>query len=142
VTLKDVSTKPRCLPLVKEKVGNSTLYHSTCFTNNVLYLDLLYKLPKVEFEDLPYVRLFTYLLPQMGTAHRDYQENLRFIQSHTGGISSFLDTHIPVQNSDEFVPNLVIQGKALGHKKEHLLSIIYDIATSQTLITKIDSKNS
>ncbi len=130
VTLKDVSSKPRKLPLVKEKIGSSTLYQSTCFTNNVLYLDLFYKLPKVEFEDLPYVRLFTYLLPQMGTKDRDYQENLRFIQSHTGGVSCFLDTHIPVQNLEEFTPNLVIQGKALGHKKEHLLSIIYDLATS------------
>ncbi|MCH9634741.1 MAG: hypothetical protein S4CHLAM7_15020 [Chlamydiae bacterium] len=130
VTLKDVSLKPKELRLNQEKIGNSTIYYSPCFTNNILYFDLFYKLPKIDFEDLPYARLFTYLLPQTGAADRNYEENLRLIQSHTGGISCYIDTFIPAEDLNSFSPQLVIQGKSLKHKKEHLLSIIYDLATS------------
>lgn len=130
VTLKDVPHKPRDLSLNVEKMGKTTLFHHECFTNDILYLDLSYKLPKIELKDLSISRLFIYLLSQIGAGGRSYLENLNLIQSHTGGVSSFIDTHIPVENLDDFTPRLFLQGKALGRKKEHLLSLIYDLATN------------
>lgn len=136
VTLKDVSIEPKKFHLREEKKGTSTLFHHDCFTNNITYLDLALKLPKIEFEDLPYARLFAYLLPQMGTSKRDYKDVLQFIQGHTGGVYSFIDTFISVKNIDDFSPRLVLQGKALGHEAPRLVEILHELATEPSFENK------
>lgn len=130
VTLKDVSPSPRDFKLSKEKQKLCTLYHHDCSTNGFIYQDISFKLPKIEFEELPYVKLFAYLLPQLGANQRDYISNLKMIQLHTGGVHAFIDSLIPVDEADAFEPYLVIQGKSLEHNFGHLSSILYDMIDS------------
>lgn len=133
VTLKDVSPSPRDLKLSKKQQNLSTLYHHDCPTNGIIYQDISFKLPKIEFEDLPYVKLFAYLLPQLGANQRDYISNLKMIQLHTGGVHAFLDSLIPVDKPDAFEPHLIFQGKSLKHNFGHLTTILFDIIDSPEL---------
>lgn len=130
VTLKDVSKEPRGLHLFEETIGKTKLFYHDCFTNEILYLDLSYELPSIELEKLPLVRLFNFLLPQVGANGRNYMDNLNLVQNHTGGISAFIDIHIPRDNLNGFTPRFFLQGKALYRKKEQLLNLIYDFATT------------
>lgn len=130
VNLKDVQPEPRQLKLIKKKIKDANVYYHPHFTNKVIYLDLAFKLPLIDFEDLSYVKLFSVLLSHIGSADRSYQDNLKRIQSHTGGISSYIDVHVSSDNIDDFSPLFVIQGKALEHKVEHLIDILADMISS------------
>ncbi len=130
ITLSDISKEPLHLALFSEQQEGCRVFRHPCFTNDIVYLDMTIPLPELSFEDLPAVKLFSYLLPHLGSAGRDYAANLNLIQSHTGGISSFLDVYVPVDVPDRFLPVLVIRGKALARKKEFLSSLMHDLVTS------------
>jgi Zn-dependent M16 (insulinase) family peptidase len=130
VTLEDVPKFSRDFLLTKEKIGSLQVYHHNCFTNQILYADLIFNLPEISNEDLPLVRLFTYLLTQLGAGGRTYAENLEYIQAHTGGIGASLSLNLKAQDYNQLTPSLKIQGKALHRKAPKLISLIYDFVTS------------
>lgn len=130
VTLDDVSKTVRTFGLIKEKIGNLEVYHHNCFTNEIVYADLIFHLPFVAEEDLSYVRLFTSLITQMGCNGRDYAKNLDLIQAHTGGINASLTMNLQATNHQEFAPSLYIRGKALHRKTANLFALLKDFATS------------
>ena len=84
LTLSDVPVHIRNYPLTKETIGNFQVFHHNCFTNEIIYADLVFNLPDLSEDDLIYARLFTVLLPQMGCGGRDYIKNLEFIQAILG----------------------------------------------------------
>lgn len=130
VTLNDVSKEPRLLELHQDKLSHAKTFFHPCFTNGIVYQDICFKLPKVEHEDLPYVRLFAYLISQVGSNGRDYATNLNLIQNHTGGIASFLDSYISTENVEDFTPNLIFKGKALSRSYSNLVDLMYDMIAS------------
>ncbi|MBA3238382.1 MAG: insulinase family protein [Parachlamydiaceae bacterium] len=130
IMLEDVPKIARDFTLNREKVGNLEVFHHPTFTNEILYCDLVYDVPKTSEEDLPLLRLFTVLLSQMGCGGRNYSENLEFVQAYTGGIGASLTFNLQANNTSEFKPSLYIRGKALHRKAEKLLNLIHDMATT------------
>lgn len=130
ITLKDVPYASRDYPLIREDLGSFQIFHHDCFTNSILYADLVLDLPEIKRKDLPYVRLFTLLLSQVGCADREYTENLEYIQEHTGGIGASLAFNIQATDYNQFIPSLYIRGKALYRKSEKLFSLLTETMTS------------
>lgn len=130
VSLKDVPHAVRTFDLGHQKMGNLELFHHHCFTNGIVYTDLVFDLPAIDEEDLPYVRLFATLLSQMGCNGRDYAKNLEFIQANTGGIHASLTFNLQANNHSSFSPSLYLRGKALHRKAHNLFTLLGDMATS------------
>ena len=130
LTLSDVPVHIRNYPLTKETIGNFQVFHHNCFTNEIIYADLVFNLPDLSEDDLIYARLFTVLLPQMGCGGRDYIKNLEFIQANTGGIHSFLSLNIQVQDYNKISPSISLKGKALHRKVPMLFQLLYEMSTS------------
>lgn len=130
VTLADVPKRARDYPLIREHVGEMEVYHHACFTNDIIYTDLIFPLAQVPQEDLSTVRLFANLLSQMGSGGRNYVDTLNAIQADTGGLGTSLALNMQVGNHHQFSPSLQLRGKALGHKSEQLFGLLNDIATS------------
>lgn len=130
VTLNDVSKQSRPLELRQTKVGNANTFFRSCFTNGVIYQDICLKLPAMEHDDLPYIRLFAYLISQIGSDSRNYIENLNLIQNHTGGIVAFLDSYISIEDQHIHKPHLIFKGKAIERNYSHLVNLMYDMITS------------
>lgn len=130
LTLKDVPTYIRDYPLIKENIGNFEIYHHHCFTNEIVYADLIFDLPDLTEEDLPYARLFTVLLPQLGCGGKSYVKHLEFIQANTGGISSFLSLNGQAKNFNETSPTLSLKGKALSRKASKLFQLLNEMTTT------------
>lgn len=124
LTLADVPKKIRDYPLTSEKHGNLEIFSHHCFTNQILYADLVWALPKVLEEDLPYLRLFSRFLNQVGAGGKNYQDWLNEQQEHTGGIG--IDISLNVQADDPFRidPTFQIWGKALYRKSDRLLPML------------------
>lgn len=129
VSIEDVPVAARVYPLSQEMIEGIKVFHHSCFTNKIIYADLVFELPDLPQEDLPYVRLLTTLLPQMGCNGRSYIENLDFIQAHTGGVAASLTLNLQAKDHHRFYPSLYIRGKALHRKVSKLFSLIYELSS-------------
>lgn len=126
VTLSDVSPLVRDFPLKHYRHGNLDVYHHDCFTNHILYADLLFDLSPIADEDLPYVHLLVSLLSELGSGERTYSQNLEYIQEHTGGIGASCSLHIQTSDPRTGKPSLNLRGKALSRKLDKLFILMRD----------------
>ncbi len=127
VTLDDVPLLPKEFPL-KHHMEDSSLkiFHHACFTNSILYADLIFDLPAVDKEEIPYLRLLLSILPSLGSGGRDYVENLEYTMSYTGGISTSSSLYVQATDSKEKKPALNIRGKSLERNAEKLFTLMCD----------------
>lgn len=136
VTLDDIPKTPRIYTLNEEKVGSLHSYHHSCFTNGIVYADLVIDLPHISEEDLPYARLLTTLMSQVGCNGRNYAENLEYIQANTGGIGASFLFNMHADDPNVFLPSLSIRGKALYRKAPKLFTLIHEMCGSLDLTDK------
>lgn len=132
LTLEDVPHSPKVFPLQQETFGNLKIYHHNCFTNGIIYADLVYDLPAIAEEDLSYARLVTTLLSQMGCNGRNYAENLEYIQANTGGVGASFTFNIQASDHTQFSPSFCLRGKVLHRKAAKLFTLFAE------MITRID----
>ncbi len=130
ISLDDVPKEARNYPLSKETVGNLSLFHHDCFTNDIIYSDLIFPLPRIEESELPLLQLFTLLLPQLGCGGRSYVENLEYIQAHTGGVSVSETLNVQADDPGQLDPFLVIEGKALKRNQDKLFKLLQEMTQS------------
>lgn len=130
ISLKDVPETPKNYLLSKESFDHLSIFHHDCFTNDIIYADLIFPLPRIEEKELPLLRILALLLPQLGCGGRSYAENLEFIQAHTGGIEASQSLNIQADDENQLDPYFVIEGKALKHKSRRLFQLLRDIPTS------------
>ena len=127
VTLTDVQKEGKEFPLIHEHLDKFELYSHICFTNGLTYADLVFDLPYFAESDLPLLRLFTMLLPQIGCGGRKYDQHLEYLLEHTGGVGVSLDLGIQADNMEAMRPSLSIRGKALNRKLDKLFPIFRDM---------------
>jgi Zn-dependent M16 (insulinase) family peptidase len=133
VTLDDVPFRSRHYSLNRETVGHLEVFHHPTFTNDIIYADLVFDLPHLPEEDLPYLRLLTIILTQVGAGQLDYDEMLHSIQGNTGGIAAGISLNLQAHDYQQLFPTFHIKGKALHRKASKLFSIIQDFVTSPRL---------
>lgn len=126
LTLSDIPSKARDYRLTETKSGNLHIFHHACFTNQILYADLVFDLPYIEEKDLPLVSLYVQLMTELGCGGRDYEENLDYQQAYTGEVNASLSLHIAEQDPDHCVPSFSLRGKALVRNSDKLLSLFAD----------------
>lgn len=129
VTLDDVPSLVRDFPLKRKE----EVFHHNCFTNHIVYADLIFDLPYVEEADLPFVQLLITLLPELGMGSRDWQGNLEYLQEHTGGVGSGLVLAVQSSNYNASRPFISMRGKALERKADKLFEILKEMAVSPHL---------
>lgn len=130
VTLEDVPRDSIRYELHKEKVGPFEVFHHPCFTNKIVYADLIFDLPHLNEDELSLANLFTNLLTQLGAGGRDYSDNLEFIQAHTGGVRANLTHYIQANDHNLMSPALHLHGRALHRKVDKLFYLLKDLAES------------
>lgn len=146
VTLEDVPKNARNFPLTEEKIGSLRTFHHNFFTNEIIYSDLIFPLPEIHEEELPWLRLFSLMLPQVGCGGRSYVENLEYVQAYTGGTGSVQTIFIHAEDQQNFKPGFLIHGKALHRNAQKLFALMQDMITSPdftdlTRIKEIITKN-
>ena len=124
LTLADVPKAPRDFFLQEENFDNLTVLSHHCFTNEIVYVDLISNLPGLKEEDLSIARLFTSLIGQMGCHKKSYIETLEFVQANTGGFAASLAFNLQASDCTQFSPTLYIKGKALYRKTDKLFELL------------------
>ena len=130
IELKDIPLSAKNYPLSQEKVGVLDVFHHNVFTNNLVYADLIFNLPKLHEKDLAYLRLLTVVLTQVGCGGRSYEENLEYIQAHTGGIGAGISLNLQAHQHSLCHPTFHLRGKALHRKVPKLFALLQETVTS------------
>jgi len=136
VTLADVSPHVRSIPLEMVHAGKMQVFHHACFTNQVLYADLVFDFPQIVPEDQPLASLFVRFLSEVGAGKRGYEETLRYAQAYTGGISASLSLHVSQEDPDHCRPALSFKGKSLARNGGKLLGLMADFCLSPDFADK------
>ena len=105
--------------------SGQVLYHDL-FTSDILYLDLGFNLKSLPSDLLPYMRLFSRSLLEMGTREEDFVSLLQRIGRETGGINHSLYTSDQL-NHDEAFAYLFIRSKVMNNQSGSLFTILKDI---------------
>ncbi len=133
VSLSDVPTQIRRFALTESVSGRAKIFHHRCFTNQILYADLIFDLPHIEEKDLSLASLLSRFITELGCGGKDYKETLRRSQAFTGGMSASLNLHISAQDPNRCHPSFSIKGKALSRHGEELFSLFYDFFSTPDL---------
>lgn len=136
VTLADVPILTRDFPLTQKAKPPLTVFHHDCFTNHIFYADLLFDIPKIKDEEIPYLQLLLSILPELGAGTRNYRENLEFLHAHTGGISIGSSLHIQATDNRILNPSICLRGKALERKADKFFPLMQEILTAPHLKDK------
>lgn len=133
ISIHEVPLSSRDYPLTKEKVGKLEVFHHASFTNEIVYADLVFEMPDLPEEDLPYLRLLTVVLTQTGCNGRNYMENLEYMQAHTGGVGAGISLNLQATDFHQINPTFHIRGKALHRKASKLFPLLEDTVMSSDL---------
>lgn len=128
VTLHDVPRKSVDFPLKHREFPSFDLYHHDCFTNQIIYADLLFDLPRIEPEEIPLLSLLCNLWTEMGCGSKSYVEALEDMQAYTGGIDAHLALHVSAADPNLCKPAFSLRGKALARNGERLFELLVDFA--------------
>lgn len=127
--LDDVPRAARDFPLQREEAGNLTVFTHDCFTNGIVYADIIFDLPDIPEEDLTYARLLTTIISQVGCNGRTYSENLEYMQANTGGVGASMTFNLQAADHNKFSPSLYLRGKALYSKADKLFTLLGEMAS-------------
>ena len=136
VTLADVPALPRDFPLSHKTISSLDVFHHDCFTNHITYADLLFDLPHVEPDELPFVSLLARMWTEMGCGGKDYEQTLHRMQAVTGGIDAHLALHISSQDPNVLKPAFSLRGKALERHAKDFFQLLHDFAASPDFTDK------
>ena len=126
VTLKDIPPHARDFPLRHADTPAFDLYHHDCFTNQIIYADLLFDLPEIDEEDLPLLSLLSKVWTELGAGGKSYEETLQFMESNTGEFDAHLALHVCADKPDLLLPAFSLRGKALMRKAEGFFQLLTD----------------
>ncbi|MBF5050452.1 Presequence protease 1, chloroplastic/mitochondrial [Candidatus Clavichlamydia salmonicola] len=130
IALSKISRKTKEFELNELEGENFKIFHHDCFTNDIIFVDLVAPLADMDSSSLSWLRLFVFLAPQLGCGGRSYKEHLEYLLEHTGGIDFTLDLSPHAQDCNKINPSISIRGKVLEHKRAHLFSVFSDMISS------------
>ncbi len=125
LTLEDLPTKNRCIPLEK-KQEIMPLYLHNIETTGIIYSRFVFGLESVDYSLLPYLSLYSRALTEIGTKNYNFIDLGLEIEATTGGIGAYPSIQARI-DSKKVLASFVLAGKATKDKLTHLTSLFEEI---------------
>jgi Zn-dependent M16 (insulinase) family peptidase len=126
LSINDIPKQVPYYKISKKMDGNSTIYHHDVFTNSIYYVDLVFDIPQIKEVDLPYLKLFSSIITELGTKTCSWEDNMQRCQRYFGSIHSGLALNVQRDNINTCYPTLSIASKFLTKNKQECFSILKD----------------
>lgn len=134
--IEDLDRKNKIVPIKHLKHPETDVLIHDLFTNGITYLDLGFNLHGLKQGLLPYVRLFSKALLEMGTDKEDYVSLSERISRKTGGIHPAFFTSA-IREQETGAAWMFLRGKAVTDKTADLLDILREVL----LGVKLDNRD-
>ena len=130
LSLDDISPEINWYELREINLHGVPVMHYEDFTNDIVYANMYFDMRVLPEELLPYARLLSSIMRQLGTTERSYGDFDNTINIHTGGISTYLTSYLGGQSDENLLPYFVASGRAAVDKAGQLTSLITEMLTS------------
>ena len=126
LSLKDIDPRAQKLEVQKRSVQGLRVLALEEFSNNILYLQLLFDTTSVPQKLIGYVPVLAKVLGELNTKNKTYGDLEAQINIHTGGIETSVETFLEKDTGD-YHPKLVVRSKAFQDKFAKLLTLNREI---------------
>lgn len=96
-------------------------------TNGILYFISYFDAAALPEKLIPYVPIFSWALPKIGTQTKNYEKIVRLINLKTGGVKLDATAHSTGNGTDEYLPLLELETKCLERNVEAAFGIIREL---------------
>ncbi len=128
LSLEDMKPDAPIYPCEEEENDGYTLLKHNVSANGIVYLKSYFDLKHIEEVDLPWLRVYSYLVNWLNSKSYGFAERSNEISTHTGGISLSLDFFNSYQDPDDIMPKYVIRGKAVKAKIAKMMELSAEMA--------------
>ena len=128
LSIKDIDKKGEVLPQQVKEEGTKVLAHHM-FTNDIVYVNLLFDTTAVPQELLPYIPLLSGILGKVSTENHSYGDLSKEIDMHTGGVRFSPQVYGEKNDDSKYHPVLSVRGRALSGKLPRMFELISEIIT-------------
>lgn len=122
--ISDISSSVKDFPLKTKKMGNLEVYHHATWTNDFIYADIIFDLPKCEDDELSLLKFLLSIYTELGFGNQSYEKTLHDLQAYTGGLSAYFQILTDVQDPQFLRPMLGLKGKALKKNSEKFFHLL------------------
>lgn len=134
--LKREDIKKEITPIKIDEVEleNVKIIRHAEFTNNIVYIKLVFDTKKVPYELIPYLGLLTRIFGKMSTQNYDYIELSNEINIHTGGIKVNASVYGHNDEAEVCYPKFEFTGKSFTEKLPELFSLMTEIINNTSFL--------
>lgn len=136
LSLEDLDQKIKTIPTEIHQTGRVEILHHDLFTNGIVYLEIGFDIHNLPQDLLPYVKLFSRSLTDIGLESEDYVKLSQRIGRKTGGIHASTSINNKLKEEEAAV-YLMLDGKATMAQSADMLAIMRDIL----LTVKLDNQD-
>lgn len=126
LSLSDIKKEERKLNNQEYNINGIPVIGHDIFTNEIAYLNMVFKLTDMEERLYPYASLLTDVLTFVDTDMHSYAELANEINIHTGGFRFDL-TGTSRYDAEEYVPGYSVSVKCFYHKLAEAFSLLEEI---------------
>ncbi len=130
ISLKDVPPTAKNYALQTARKTGVDLYHHNCFTNRIIYADLVYDLPETAFSDLSLLAFMGKCWTEVGCGGRTYAQTLDLQQSCVGEMLASFSISIPHGDPSRSRPLISLKAKALERNAAPMMGLFRDFSLS------------
>lgn len=127
--------KKETAPLYNRKIdvnGTALVYHEID-TNGIAYLNLLFEIPGLPDEMLPYLGILRSVLGKVDTKEHGYRELNNEINIYSGGIHMSLDTFQNAGEPEKYSTKFTVRSKMLYEQIDRVFDMIEEILFTSSL---------
>lgn len=125
--LKDINPEAKFYPVEQQIISGIPVLYYEQFTNDVVYVNLLFNMQVIPRELIPYTSLLATVIGSLDTKNHSFGELNKLLNIHTGGF--FTSPRIYLEKSDDnrMLPKFVVTSKAMNYKVGKLFELAEEI---------------
>jgi len=130
--ISDIDPKAEWFGVEKTEVAGVPVLQCDQFTNNVVYMTLLFDLRVLPKEMIPYAALLSNVLSLLNTEKFTYGELNKSLNINTGMFNVSLPSYLGNQDDNNLVPKFEVSSKAMGDKVDKMFELTSEILNHTT----------
>ncbi|SET50230.1 hypothetical protein SAMN05660297_02607 [Natronincola peptidivorans] len=127
LALEDIDKEAEKLPLIEKSEADIPVLLHSMFTNEIVYMNLLFDASVVPQQLIPYASLLSFVLGKVSTEKYNYEDLSNEINIYTGGVDFRVEAYSLKDDDGEYFPKLMVRSSALVKQIPKLFELLGEL---------------
>ncbi|MFZ4520814.1 MAG: insulinase family protein [Bacteroidales bacterium] len=127
LAIGDIDPKATFYEVIEQNIAGIPVLAHEQFTNDVVYVNLMFDLQTLPQELIPYASLLTNVIGSMNTENYSFGDLNKTLNIHTGGFFTSLRTFLVKSDDEKLLPKFTVTSKAMNYKAGKLFELAEEI---------------